>query len=33
MTEGVLINKNKIDSKLEAVIKPGSFTGKSAGEM
>ena len=33
MTEGVLIHKNKIDSKLEAVIKPGSFTGKSEGEM
>ncbi|WP_349682318.1 formylmethanofuran dehydrogenase subunit C [Methanosarcina sp. UBA289] len=33
MTEGVLINKNEIESKLEVVIKPGSFTGESAGEM
>ncbi|HNW37418.1 MAG TPA: formylmethanofuran dehydrogenase subunit C, partial [Methanosarcina vacuolata] len=30
MTEGVLINKNEIESKLEAVIKPGSFAGESA---
>ncbi|WP_341537203.1 hypothetical protein [Methanosarcina barkeri] len=33
MTEGVLINKNEIESNLEAVIKPGSFTGESAGEI
>jgi len=33
MTEGVLINKNKVESKLEAIINPESFTGKSAGEM
>ncbi|AKB52230.1 Formylmethanofuran dehydrogenase (molybdenum) subunit C [Methanosarcina barkeri str. Wiesmoor] len=33
MTEGVLIYKNEIEGKLEAVIKPGSFTGENAGEM
>ncbi|HWQ48647.1 MAG TPA: formylmethanofuran dehydrogenase subunit C [Methanosarcina sp.] len=33
MTEGVLIDKKETESKLEAVIKPESFTGKSSGEM
>ena len=33
MTEGVLINKKETESELEAVIKPESFTDKSAGEM
>lgn len=33
MTEGVLIHKKDIDSKLEAVIKSDSFTGKSTVEM
>ncbi|MDQ1251436.1 MAG: formylmethanofuran dehydrogenase subunit [Euryarchaeota archaeon] len=33
MTEGVLVHKEKIDSKLEAVLKPGSAAGKSVGEM
>ena len=33
MTEGVLIDKNKSDSKLEAVIKPEPVTGKVSDEM
>ncbi len=33
MTEGMLIHKKSIDSKLETVLKPDSFTGKSAGKM
>jgi len=33
MTEGVLVHKEKIGRKLETVIKPGSVTGKNAGEM
>ena len=33
MKEGVLTHKEKIASKLEAVVKPGSFAGETAGEM